>query len=133
MTCESGKYRSTELNFIILDPEHWILIVMTSLEGQKNFGIKQRKFVWPPRLPLQNQGLNTKLALAHIVNDFIERKSSSKECSGQLGEEKKPKSNRQLWEEGCKAALPRPEEDVFMPRPSVSVNARRVTCLPVFK
>lgn len=106
---------------------------MTSLEGPKNFGIKQRKFIWPTRLPLQNQGHHTKLALAHIVNDFIKRKSSSKECSGQLGEEKKPKSNRQLWEERCKAALPRPEENVFMPRPSVSVNARQVTCLPGFQ
>lgn len=75
---------------------------MTSLEGQKYLGIKQRKFAWPPRLPSQNQGHNTKLALAHIVNDFIKRKSSSKECSGQSEEEKKLKSNRQPWEEGPK-------------------------------
>lgn len=93
MTCETGKHSSTELSFIILDPEHWFSIAVTSLEGQKNFGIKQRKFVQPPRLPSQNQEQNTKLALSHIVNDFIKRKSSSKECSGQSGGEKKLKGN----------------------------------------
>lgn len=37
---------------------------------------------------------------------------------------------------GAKAALPRPEEKVFitpMHRPSVSVNARWTSCLPVFQ